>query len=238
MIGFATIEVGRGGLPSCRLCVPSVPMAPRSSADVVADVRRVAESWAAGPGPNIALVGGDAFAHPGLPSIVSQSVALGVERVRLQTSGAPLAAHGNALGALRAGVRHVDVVLLAGDSGNHDALCGTEQAFTAAVNGMAGWREASDEDRHPTVLTGTVPVCRHTLVHVPAAVAAFARAGAIAVHLAVSAHAAADPALSEWIGAGADTGVVNGIWVSVEGVRPGTVPSLHERSVYALLNST
>jgi len=74
---------------------------------------------------------------------------------------------------------------------------------------------ASGADAIATVL---VPVCRHNAADLPAAVGAAVGAGATSVLLRVEDGGIDLKSATPWILAACDTGVVNGVWVEVEGV--------------------
>lgn len=236
MIAFVEAALGTGGGVRCTRCHGEPDGASFASvaeveAAIASAVARSRE--AGGPGPNVALAGPEPFAHPELPAVVAAAMRAGVRRLRLDTSGAGLLSPANAAGVLGAGVRHVEVVLLGGTPGVHDALAGRPGAFDAAVAGMRSFREAADAAGERVSVVVRVPACRHNLRETPAAVAAAVEAGADAVTIAL-ADGGADLAPSlAWLRSACDTGVVNGVWVEVDGVPFCLLPehSLHVADV-------
>jgi hypothetical protein len=212
LIAFAQVAVGDGVVVGCVRCSPPTPPEFRAAEAVVDEAREVARSWERGPGPNIALVGPEPFAHPELPAIVGGIAALGIERIRLRTDGGALSVEGNAGGALHAGVRQIEIVLL-GDREAHDSLSATSGLFDAAQAGAVAFAAASSASGVTTALTGWVPVCRHNLEALPAAVASLARMGAVAVELDLSDSALVAVGAKKWVSAALETGMVNGVWV-------------------------
>lgn len=226
MISFADIVIGHGHGVACQSCspMPSESHGFVSVAETLESVRAVCGAWDAGPGPNVALIGAEPFSHPELPTLVSGAVEAGAVRIRLRTDGGALSAPGNALGAIAAGVRHLEVVLLGGDAATHDGLARRPGLFADAIAGMSAFADAGAKQRVPVALAGLVPVCRHNLDRVPGAVGALARAGVVTVTLDVSAEAAASIGAQRWLAAAVETGTVNGVWVSVRGMADAAVP--------------
>jgi hypothetical protein len=216
---FEKVAIGSGHGIRCTRCHPEgeVPVY-RPAADVLDDVRVVVAGWPGGPGPNVSLTGPEPFAHPDLPAIVTGAIEAGVSRLRLEVDGGAFARPGNAEGALGAGVRHVQVTLLGGTEGVHDALAGGPGAFDAAISGMMAFGEAVRTVGVDAVATVFVPVCRHNVADLPAAVGAAVGAGASSVLLRVEDGGIDLTAATPWIVAACDTGVVNRVWVEVEGV--------------------
>ena len=219
MLVFEPVEIGRGHGIRCTRCHPDreVPVY-RSAADVLVDVGAVVAVWPGGPGPNVTLTGPEPFSHPDLPAIVTGAIEAGVSRLRLEVDGGAFSRPGNAEGALGAGVRHVQVTLLGGTVGVHDALAGGPGAFDAAVSGMMAFDEAVRTAGVDAIVTVLVPVCRHNVADLSAAVGAAVGAGADAVLLRVEDGGIDLKAATPWIVAACDTGVVNRVWVEVEGV--------------------
>lgn len=224
MIEFAEIVIGSGGIAPCAACGAPEPRVLRASAEIVAEIESRAHGWSAGPGPNFALVGTEPFAHPDLPALVAAAVACGAQRIRLRTDAGALAIPGNAAGVIHAGVRQVEAVLLGGDAATHDALAGRAGLYDAALEGLSAFTSAALAQRAHVAVCATVPVCIHNLTQLPAAVSACAAAGAVSVVLHVPAALSGSSAAREWIGAGLDTGTVNGVWVSVQCVPADTLP--------------
>lgn len=218
LLRFAEVSLGSGGLPTCARCETASVPAPRAAEDVIAEALSAIESWdraLLGPGPNVALVGAEPFAHPSLPEIVFTLVEAGASRLRLRTGAEALIVAENAEGVLRAGVRHLEVVVL-GPHEVHDALTARPDAFESARRGMRAFLDTAGESGIDAVLSGRIRVCRHNLEHAPAAVAVLAEVGALEIVLQVSDTASKTVGAATWIASACDTGVVNGVWVSVE----------------------
>jgi MoaA/NifB/PqqE/SkfB family radical SAM enzyme len=227
VIAFAEVVLGSGGVVRCTRCTPAEPPREFLPAErILAQVREAARGWESGPGPNVAFVGVEPFAHPELPAIVAGARSSGVQRIRLRTDGGALSVAENASGALHAGVRHIEVVLL-GAGPEHDALAGRAGLFADARDGMFRLREAAVALNARVAVTGVVPVCRHNLEHAAAAVAALAEAGAVAVELDVSPSAATAVGARDWLSAAIDTGTTAGVWVSVTGLAEPPGSKLH-----------
>lgn len=224
MISFAEVAVGRGGIVACRQCAPAEPATFVPAEQVLAHVRAAVSAWQAEPGPNVAFVGAEPFAHPELPALVTGAVEAGASRIRLRTDGRALIVSDNAAGALLAGVRHLELVLLAGDQASHDALCGRPGSFAEAIAGAAAFCEAAASEHAPIALAGLVPVCPHNLHDVAAAIGALAHAGAVTVTLDVSPPVATSAGSTSWLAAAIETGTVNGAWVHVRGVPADKIP--------------
>ena len=223
MLRFANISLGSGGLPSCARCAEPAAASPRPAADVVADSVAQIVAWDAttgGPGPNIALAGMDAFDHPNLPEVLLPLMDLPVERIRLTTSGAALAAHDNARGCLGAGARHIEIVVLGGRE-THEELTGGPGAFDRAAAGVARFRSEAAAAHLDVAVSGFVPVCRHNLESTAEAVLELARMGATVVTLDLSEAAAKSVAAPKAIAVAVETGVVHGTWVTVVGLESG-----------------
>jgi hypothetical protein len=203
----------------------------RTAPGLCEEIRASAAAWRGGSGPNVWLAGAEAFAHPDLPALIECAVAAGAVRVKLTTGGAALAVGQNAAGSLAAGVRHVEVVLLAGDPALHDALAGSIGAHDEAMRGVASLRAAAGRTAAAISITGRIPVCPHNIESVPQAVALLAQSGADAVVVDVTPEAALLLPRG-WPAAVADTGVVNSTWVTFSGVDPEAhgLPALHARA--------
>jgi len=218
VIRFAEVPLGTGGGVRCSRCHgPAQPAAYRSAAAVVADIEE-AVTLAAASSSGVALTGPEPFGHPELPVLVSVAVRAQVRRLGLDTDGVALQSPSNAGGALSAGVRHLTFALLGGTPGIHDALLGGPGSFDAALAGVRTYRRVAGEEGVAVSIVAVVPACRHNLHDLPAAVGAAVDAGADSVLVRLE-DAGADlaPALP-WLTAACDTGVVNGVWVEVEGV--------------------
>lgn len=219
MITFVDVPIGTGGPPRCTRCngLPSAA-AHAGADDVEALITAAVAAWTGAPGPNISLTGPEPFGHPELPAIVAAAARSGVERLRLETDAGALANPANAHGCIAAGVRHVLVTLLGGTPGVHDALVGEPGAHEAALAGLRAFTEAGGQAAATVFAAVRVPVCRHNVHDLPAAVIAAVDGGARVVTLRVD-----DPGLdlrlaAPWVAAACDTGVVNAVWVDVEGV--------------------
>jgi len=121
---------------------------------------------------------------------------------------------GNAEGVLGAGVRHIEVVLVAGDADSHDRLVGRPGSFSAASDGIAAYRAAASGIGAPVAITGRIPVCRHSAPHLGSTILALAGMGAVAVRLCPVAGARLDDSVAL---AARQTAIVNGVWLEVEG---------------------
>jgi hypothetical protein len=220
VIRFAEVAMGSGDACRCVRCHGGlVEPTYRPLDEIVAEVSTACDGWQGRPGPNIRLVGAEPFGHPGLPSIVAAAVAAGCQRLGVDTDGIALRSPSNAGGALMAGVRHVRFGLLGGTAGLHDALAGAPGSLDATVEGIHSYVSLAATERVDVSLTAVVPVCRHNFRDLPAAAALAVECGADAIHLRVESDGDADlDAVVPWIVAACDTGVVNGVWVEVEGV--------------------
>jgi len=226
VIAFAEVAVGTGESVSCRLCAQEAPATYFSAEEVVTRIRHIASAWPDVPGPNVSLVGAEPLSHPELPTIVSAAVESRVTRVRLRTGAGALGAHGNADGALLAGVRHLEAVVLGAGSA-HDRLAGRPGSFADAMAGVRAFRAAADARGTQVAVTALVPVCRHNLESLAETIAALGRAGASSVELAVAESGARAVGSAAWLSAAADTGMVNGVWVHIRGAAPQGMSQLH-----------
>lgn len=222
MIAFSEIGIGTGGIASCAACLhrsggqESQPF----SADAVKErLVASARSWSHGPGPNVSFIDFEPFAHLELPEIIRVATDLGYERVRLRTDAGALSMPGNAEGALGAGVRQLEVVMLADDD-DHDRLTERPGLFAAAYAGVRAFLDAAQTANVPVAVTGLVPVCRHNAVLVPGAVVRLAELGVVAVHLDVSECTESERV---FIVAALDTAAANAVAASVSGL-PVEVP--------------
>ena len=195
-------------------------------------MRRAVADMLSGPGASVLLGGCEPFSHPELVSIVTQSVAAGVRRLGLHSDAAALTRGENATGAVSSGVRRLDVTFLGGDESTHDRLIGRPGSFTSSIAGMQAFREAGERMVVPVVITGSVPVCRHVVFDIPAIVERFARSGASSVELVFEDPSIADAGMVRTIIAACETGIVNGVWVSVRGLDPAALGrhDLHGRA--------
>lgn len=233
MIAFGEVTIGTGGVARCVRCGPAVPVA-RGLESVRADVEALATDWSTGPGPNVVFTGFEPFAHPHLPALVEAAVSAGCQRVRLRTDAGALATPGNAEGALAAGVRQLEVVVL-GDRATHDGATARQGLFDAALAGIAAFLEAAERVGEPVAVTGLVPVCPHTLAAAPAAAAVLAAAGAVAVVFDVSACSTNTLAP---VHAGLETATVRGMSASVVGAPQGAVQDVVAAMPWTVLGSS
>ncbi len=219
MIRFADIPVGSGGETRCSRCHgESGEVSYRPAAEIAAEIAMVCELWDELPGPNVALTGADPFGHPDLPALVGAAVEAGCRRLCLATDAVALRSPQNAGGSLMAGVRHLRWTILGGTPGVHDVLVGTPGALDLSVEGVRSFLSIASEETIPVSVTAVVPVCRHNVHDLPAAAGLAVDAGADRVLLRLDDGGLDLPAALPWIVAACDTGVVNGVWVEVEGV--------------------
>jgi hypothetical protein len=138
---------------------------------------------------------------------VEASRSAGVQRIGLRTDGGALAKSLNAQGVLRAGVHHFEIILLAaGDDG--DRLAGRKGLSDARAAGLDELFRCAGNDSLPLAVTVTIPVCRHNVSLLSAAVAHAATLGAVCVHLVATNVREKDRA---YVIAALDTAAVNGL---------------------------
>lgn len=219
MIHFVDIPIGHGLACACVQCGSHTEREFHAAEIVALQVGEAVGRWR-GPGPNVLFTGPEPFAHPQLPEIIASAARSGVERIALRTDAGALSMPGNAEGVLAAGVRQLQVVMLAGAAHTNDTLASRAGLFDAAKTGVANFLAAARASHTVVAVTGLIPVCAHNLVHLPATVGVLAGAGAVAVEIAVSSGVADGPESAGWIAAAIDTGLVNGVWVSATGVQP------------------
>lgn len=232
MLEFVQVPIGRGGIAPCRECARLAQThersSPRRAVEVAADARgdatrlaRAADGSpapgpgarpgpASGPGPNLVFTGFEPFAHPELPQLVGSAVDAGYERIRLRTDAGALAREGNAEGALHAGVRHFEIVVL-GSRETHDRLTGRPGLFDAARAGASSVFAQAERLGVDIFVSGLVPVCRHNATVLAEAVASLASLGAAAVVIDTASHL---PTLVE-LQPALDTAAVNAVAASV-----------------------
>ncbi len=203
----------------------------RPLGDVAAEIEDICEAWEGLPGPNIALTGAEPFGHPDLPAIVSTAREAGCRRVCLDTDAVALRTTQNAGGSLMAGVRHVRWSLLGGTPGVHDALIGDPGALAASVEGVRSFLAIAGAEDVPVSVSAIVPVCRHNAHDLPAAAGIAVDAGADGVLLRIEDGGMDLASALPWVVAACDTGVVNGVWVEVEGVPFCLLPGLRSASL-------
>lgn len=223
MLDFVEVAVGEGEGLGCATCRARLVPSYRPADEVISEIRDVAARWGGRPGPNLVLCGPEPFAHPELPRLVAAAVEAGVERLALETDGGALSVSQNATGALRSGVRHLRVRVLAADAAVSDGLTGKPGLSASARVGIGLFLEAAAQDGVACAVTAIVPVCDHNLVMLPAIVAELAGWGVHAVRL-VKACDLPDGAATD-IAAACDTGMVNRLWVETDGRVP--LPSGH-----------
>jgi MoaA/NifB/PqqE/SkfB family radical SAM enzyme len=230
LLQFISVSMGTGDGPACLRCGPTAAPGYDSSEDILLRcARMLGPDSMASPGRSVLLLGPEPLKHPELPAVIAGVRSLGVERIAVRTDARGFAVGDNAAGAFAAGVRHVHVVFLGPDAATHDGLVGAPGAFRAAQAGLHAFGAAASRSGLPWALIGSVPLCRHTIVHLPETVAAFAAAGAVLVTADVV--GTLDPERSRpWIDAGFQTGVVSGVWVHVAGW-PAPVPTEWAKTV-------
>lgn len=226
MIRFAEVVVGEGGGVRCSRChgAPGDVMY-RDAADVRAEVSAICSLWDMPPGPNIVFLGAEPFGHPALPSLVGAAVEAHCRRVSLQTDAVACASPQNAAGSIMAGVRHLRWTILGGTPGVHDALVSHPGALDASVAGVRSFLSIAGDQGIDVNVVAVVPVCRHNVHDLPAAVSVAVAAGADSVRLRVEDGGLELGSAVPWIVAACDTGVVNGVWVEVDGVPFCLLPS-------------
>ena len=174
--------------------------------------------WDGMPGPNIRLIGAEPFGHPELPALVAAATEAHCRRLCLDTDAIALRSPQNAGGSLMAGVRHLRWTILGGTPGVHDALYGEPGALDASVEGIRSFTSIASDEALAISVTAVVPVCRHNARDLPAAAGLAVDAGVDRILLRVEDGGLDLASALPWIVAACDTGVVNGVWVEVEGV--------------------
>ena len=219
MIRFARVAVGSGGEVRCSRCHGEPQAATyRSAVEVTAEIAMVCALWEGLPGPNLALGGAEPFGHPDLPALVGAAVEAHCQRLCLDSDAVALRSPQNAGGSLMAGVRHLSWTILGGTPGVHDALLGAPGALDASVEGVRSFESIAAAETVDVSVTAVVPVCRHNVHDLPAAAGLVVDAGADRVLLRIEDGGLDLRSALPWIIAACDTGVVNGVWVEVEGV--------------------
>lgn len=220
MIEFAEVDIGTGVPSPCVRCTGGGPEArPHPASSIADEIARVAADWLRGPGPNVSFTGFEPFSHPELPAIVGAAAENGFERIRLSTDAGALAHGGNAAGVIGAGVRQLEVIVL-GDDGVHDELCGCPGLLGAARAGVAAFMAAAAAQGVLVTVSGRVPVCAHNARHLPDAVAALAEMGAVFVSV-VPLVDEIDP---DVVAIAEQTAVTAGAWLHVPGVSSLSAP--------------
>jgi hypothetical protein len=235
VLHFENIVLGEGGRCLCTRCPGEVRAETlRDVGDIVNEIREVARAWGTRPGPNLMLTGAEPFHHPALPEILATAVCSGAQRIGLDSDCAALGSAHEAEAILESGVRHLQFTLLGSSPAQHDALSKRPGAFQETMGGVSTFIAVSRAANVPVYVGARIPVCHHDLRDLPTIVTAAARAGASFARVAVE-----DPGLdlrsaAPWIQAACDSGIVNGVWVEVQGVPYGLAKGweLHLSSVY------
>lgn len=216
MIIMRELAIGSGGGVACRRCAGAVAESHRSADAIVSDIRRgCADGGSAMQG--IVFTGAEPFRHPELPRLVASAISAGCRRLALDTEGVALRSPANAHGVIGAGVRHLRFTLLGGSPGVHDALIAVPGRLEETLAGVRAFRDAA-ADSVPVSVVAVVPVCRHNHRDLPAAVAVAVRAGVDSVLIRVEDGGLDLSSLIPWMTSACDTGVVNSVWVEVEGM--------------------
>jgi hypothetical protein len=234
MLHFVDIRLAASDVSTCRRCTMASDHSPRDLSDVVDEVKNVCSNWDGALGPNLSFIGGEPFAHRGLPQVLAAAVSTGAQRIRIESDCSALASAESAQHALAQGVRHLRFVLLGPDAHTHDHLVNAPGAFDVLLAGVQHFREAAELSVTGIHVGCRIPVCRHNLQQLPMIVTTALQAGALDVLISIE-----DPNLDvttavAWIEAACDTGTVNGAWVEVEGVPYGLAAgwALHLASNY------
>jgi len=203
-------------------------MTPVGSAAVRERVDETVGGWGALPGPNLILGGAEAFFHPELPGLVGHAVEAGVSRIALETGGASLTVGENAAGALHVGVRHLIVHYVPNDPTDACGLPAAGNVADAALAGIRSFVMAAAAKGVKVAVSAVVPVCPHTAPLLSTAVVDLIAAGAGAVRLVWTGDDSPGATTTAHVAAACDTGVVNGVWVDVSGVRLPESHGVHE----------
>jgi hypothetical protein len=217
VIRFADVAVGSGGTCACAQCQrEDAEREYRPLDEITAEIAAVCAAWEDRPGPNVRLSGAEPFGHPALPAIVAAAAAAGCQRIGVDTDAIALRSPVNAGGALMAGVRHVRFTLLGGEA-LHDTLAGVPGMLDATLEGLRSYRSMAETEALPVSVTALVPVCRHNVRDLPAIAGLAVDCGADSLLLRLETDVDLGAAVP-WVTAACDTGVVNGVWVEVEGL--------------------
>lgn len=217
MIQCAPITVGIGAPAGCTRCAPFLEATYLSVAEITSSLE------AACGADGVALTGPEPFSHPQLPAVIAACREAGFVRIALETDGGALGVHGNAPGVLHAGVHHLWIRVLGADDATHDARIGRPGRSAAARLGMVSYRAAALEAGRTVAVTAIVPVCSHLLPELPAVVVECGARGFDGVRLVFA--GLLPGSASAVIAAACDTGMVNRIWVSTDGMLP--LPATH-----------
>ncbi|MBI5230774.1 MAG: hypothetical protein HY876_01270 [Coriobacteriales bacterium] len=233
MLQFIDISLGHSNA-TCARCGPPGAEDPRAAREVIAEIAEVSDAWCTAPGPNIGLTGFEPFRHPDIQEIVDACVRMGADRIRLDTEARALTDAETSMSVLAAGVRHLRVVLLGATGSQHDSLASSPGSFIAALDGVQTFTATARNVNARVHVTALIDVCTHNLKAVPDTVTVAARTGVSDVLIRVS-----DPSLdlrsaAPWLEAACDTGIVNAVWVEVEGIPFGMATGweLHLASTY------
>jgi MoaA/NifB/PqqE/SkfB family radical SAM enzyme len=211
------VSLGSGRSPRCARCHGEAPAASYlSAADIDGLIAAAARSDGA-TGRSVEFTGPEPFGHPELPALVASAKRHGVQRLRLDTDAVALASPANAGGSIAAGVRHVRFSVLGGSSSLHDALVGEPGALDATLSGVRSYISAALELDEAVSVSAAVPVCRHNVHDLTPAVLAVVEAGADSVTLLLDDGGLDLAGAVPWLTAACDTGVVNAVWVEVDG---------------------
>lgn len=228
MIRFAEVKIGDGPSTTCARCAARLPAVVMRDRDTIAaGLREIAAKWCDGVGPNVAFTGAEPFAHPDLPALIGTAVQSGFSRVRLDTDAGALSVAGNAPGVIAAGVRHINVMMLASGEA-HDTLSARPGLYTAVVAGVAAFLDAAASAGVAACVTGRVPVCVHNVERVCDAVSALASMGAVSIEL----DGLGSELSAEVVGSARETAVVQQAWLDVPGTDglPAPIGVLEVRS--------
>ncbi len=149
--------------------------------------------------------------------MLQEIASAGVRRLGVTTGGAAICSEENAAGAIGAGVRSIEVILLGGDPYTHDTLTGAPGSFDTSLAGIARFKNAAQQAGVRVVVRGRSRICRHNQDDVPQIVCTLAEAGASVVTLDID-RAVSRGRLRPLLEAAIETGIVYGVWVVVEGL--------------------
>ncbi|HET6350748.1 MAG TPA: hypothetical protein VFG89_01285 [Coriobacteriia bacterium] len=230
MISFTELAIGTGGVVSCARCGPATAAEPFAADELIAHIAALAAS--AEGDFNVVLGGFEPFRHPGLPALISACAESGARRIMLRTDAGALANPGNAEGCLAAGVRALEIELLA-EGALHDALAARVGLGAAASAGTAAFRVAAASAGVDVAVFGVLQACRHNAGELASTIAAFAQLGAAAVRIECG-RLPNTPANAAALAAAVHTGAVNRVAVSVAGYA-GNLPALADLAAYQLV---
>lgn len=234
MLKFASIVLGQSGALRCVRCHRAEPETLHDASSILAAIHETGSSSVGGRGLNLSLGGAEPFQHPALFELLEASVAAGASRIRLESDAHALVARETAERTLRSAVRHLTFPLIGSTADIHDSLSGRRGSFQDTIAGVKNFIAAAQDGGMKVHLTARVPVCRHNLHDTAEIVALAAKTGAHSVLLAVDDVDLDLRHAGPWLGAACDTGVVNTIWVEVEGAPYENASGweLHLASVY------